>query len=300
VYRDTQVFGEAAYAAESGATSWICGVQSDLAKGITGIVLIRDYAFEYYSPFAGAFAERGDNASNESGLYLGLKAKVLDNLTLAGFYDRFRFPVLDKRYYVYPSSGYEARFYVTWKQNRWMTWEGMYQHKEKERARKQLDKATGIEVYMPVPNITNRVQLGLAARCSSNLTLKSRAAFKSFRSHYVSGVESEEGWLLYQQLNWKNGPVTLKTRLARFDTDSYAAALYAYEDDLPLVYTINAYYGRGKAWFLLLDLEPVHNFRLTAKYEVTWYDDRKVYSSGNNLRNTTSPRSFHVGCMLNF
>lgn len=58
-----------------------------------------------------------------------------DNLTLAGLYDRFRFPVLDKRYYVYPSSGYEARFYATWKQNRWMTWDAMYQHKEKEEAK---------------------------------------------------------------------------------------------------------------------------------------------------------------------
>jgi hypothetical protein len=105
---------------------------------------------------------------------------------------------------------------------------------------------------------------------------------------------------LYQQINLKQGPFTLKTRLARFDTDSYDAALYAYEDDLPLVYTLNAYYGRGKAWFILLDFEPVKNFNLTAKYETTWYDDRDVYSSGNDLRNTSSPGSFHVGCMLKF
>ncbi len=300
VFRDVQVFGEAAYATEPGALSWICGVQADLAKGITGIVSMRDYAFEYYSPFAGAFAERGDNASNESGLYLGLKAKVLDNLTLAGLYDRFRFPVLDKRYYVYPSSGYEARFYVTWKQNRWMTWDAMYQHKEKEEAKKQFDSNIGTSRYIPVPKITNRVQLGLVAQCSPGITLKSRAAFKSLRSHFVSGVESEEGWLLYQQINLKRGPFTLKTRLARFDTDSYDVALYAYEDDLPLVYTLNAYYGRGKAWFIVLDFEPVKNFNLTAKYETTWYDDRDVYSSGNDLRNTSSPGSYHVGCMLKF
>ncbi|UWX58061.1 hypothetical protein NY406_01960 [Chlorobaculum sp. MV4-Y] len=300
VYRNTQVFGEAAYAAEPGALSWICGVQADLAKGIAGIVSMRDYAFEYYSPFAGAFAERGDNASNESGLYFGLKAKALDNLTLAGFYDRFRFPVLDKRYYVYPSSGYEARFYATWEQNRWITWDVMYQHKEKEEAKKQFDSNIGTSPYIPVPKITNRAQLGLVARCSSSITLKSRAAFKSLRSHFVSGTESEEGWLLYQQLNWKSGPFTLKTRLARFDTDSYDVALYAYEDDLPLVYTLNAYYGRGKAWFIVLDFEPVKNFNLTAKYETTWYDDRDVYSSGNDLRNTSSPASFNVGCMLKF
>lgn len=300
VYRNVQVFGEAAYAEASDASSWICGVQADLGKGITGVVSMRDYAFEYYSPFAGAFAERGDNAANESGLYVGLKAKVLDNLTLAGLYDRFRFPVLDKRYYALPSSGNDARFYVTWKQNRWMTWDGMYQHKVKEEAKKQLDEDSGLSYYMPVPKTTNRVQLGLVARCSSSITLKSRAAFKSLRSQFISGTESEEGWLLYQQLNWKSGPVTLKTRLARFDTDSYDAALYAYEDDLPLVYTLNAYYGRGKAWFIVLDFEPVKNFNLTAKYETTWYDDRDTVGSDNDLRNTSSPGSFHVGCMLKF
>lgn len=300
VYRNVQVFGEAAYAKESNASSWICGVQADLAEGITGVVSMRDYAFEYYSPFAGAFAERGDNATNESGLYVGLKAKVLDNLTLAGLYDSFRFPVLDKRYYALPSSGNDARLYVTWKPNRWMTWDAMLQHKEKEEAKKQYDPDTRRSYYMPVPKITNRAQIALSARCSSSITLKSRAAFKSLRSHFISGVESEEGWLLYQQLNWQTGPVTLKTRLARFDTDSYDAALYAYEDDLPLVYTLNAYYGRGKAWFIVLDFEPVKNFNLTAKYETTWYDDREVYSSGNDLRNTSSPGSFHVGCMLKF
>ena len=299
-YRNVQAFGEVAYADITGATSWICGVQADLAEGITGIVSMRDYVFDYSSPFAGAFSERGDHGENESGLYLGLKTRALDNLTLAASYDSFRFPVLDKRYYAFPSSGSDARFYVTWKPSRRMSWDAMLQHKEKEEAKKQFDPDIGISHYMPVPKIINRAQIGLTAQCSSSITLKSRAAFKSLRSHFVSGVESEEGWLLYQQINLKQGPVTLKTRLARFDTDSYDAALYAYEDDLPLVYTLNAYYGRGKAWFILLDFEPVKNFSLTAKYETTWYDDREVYSSGNDLRNTSSPASYHVGCMLKF
>ena len=299
VYRHAQVFGEAAFARNSEALSWICGVQADLARGVTGVASMREYAVGYYSPFAGAFAERGDG-SNEEGFYLGLKARVSKNLNLATSYDIFRFPELDPKYYALPSSGHDSRFYVTWKQNRWMTWDGMYQHKEKEETKKQLDPDTFLQYYKPVPKTTNRVQLGLAAQCSSSITLKSRAAFKSIRSQFVTGTESEDGWLLYQQLNWKSGPVTLKTRLARFDTDSYEAGLYAYEDDLPLVFTLNNYYGRGKAWFIMLDVEPAHDFSLTAKYEITWYNDREVYGSGNDLRDTSSPASFNVGCMWRF
>jgi len=38
----------------------------------------------------------------------------------------------------------------------------------------------------------------------------------------------------------------------------------------------------------------------TSKYETTWYDDRGVYSSGNDLRNTSSPATWQVGAMLKF
>ena len=300
VYRHAQVFGEAAFDRNADALSWICGVQADLAKGVTGVASMREYAIDYVSPFAGAFAERGDSGTNEEGFYLGLKAKALSNLNLAVSYDIFRFPELDRTHYALPSSGHDARFYATWKQNRWLTWDGMYQHKEKEETKKQLDEERTLQYYMPVPKTTNRVQLGLAARCSSTVTLKSRAAYKSLQSRFVTGTESEEGWLLYQQLDWKRGPVTLKTRLARFDTDSYDAGLYAYEDDLPLVYALHNYYGRGKAWFIMLDVEPVKDFCLTAKYEITLYNDREAYGSGNDLRNTSSPSSFNVGCMWKF
>lgn len=300
VYRDVQVFSEAAYTRDSDALSWICGVQADLAQGITGVVSMREYAVDYYSPFAGVFAERGDGGSNEEGFYLGLKVKVLKNLTLAASYDVFRFPELDKDDFAIPSSGHDARFYATWKQNRFMTWDGMYQHREKEETKKQLDADNYLQYYMPVPKTTNRLQLTLKTRLSSRFSLKTGGGYKSVRSEFIDSRESKDGWLLYQQLNCKLGPVTLKSRYSQFNTDSYDAALYAYEDDLPLVYTLNAYSGRGKAFFILLDCEPVKDFNLTAKYETTWYADRDVIGSGADLRKTSSPGSFHVGVMWKF
>jgi hypothetical protein len=300
VYRNVQVFGEAAYTRNPDALSWICGVQADLARGITGVVSMREYAVDYYSPFAGAFAERGDNGSNEEGFYLGLRAKVLPTLTLAASYDMFRFPELDKDDYALPSSGHDARCYVTWKQNRWMTWDGMYQHKEKEETGKQIDADNYLQYYMPVPKTTNRLQLTLKTRLSSKFSLKTGGGYKSVRSEFTDSRETEEGWLMYQQLNCKLGAVTLKSRYSQFNTDSYDAALYAYEDDLPLVYTLNAYSGRGKAFFMLFDFEPVNNFNVTARYETIWYADRDVYSSGADLRNTSSPTTFHLGVMWKF
>jgi hypothetical protein len=300
VFRDVQMFGEAAFSRRSNALSWLCGVQANLAAGVTGVASMREYTVDYYSPFANPFAERGDGGSNEEGFYLGLKARVLDNLTLAASYDIFKFPELDKTYYALPSSGHDARFYVTWKQNRFMTWDGMYQHKEKEETKKQFDAENFLQYYMPVPKTSNRVQLTLKTRLNAHFDLKTGVAYKSLESRLFDGPQTEKGWLYYQQLNIKSGPFTVKTRVSRFDTDSYDTALYAYEDDLPLVYTLNTYYGRGKAWFIMLDFEPMKDFSLTAKYETTWYTDREVYSSGNDLRNTSSPASFNLGCMLKF
>ncbi|NTU53148.1 MAG: hypothetical protein HGA97_05495, partial [Chlorobiaceae bacterium] len=113
VYRQVQLFSEAAFSRYPDALSWIGGVQADLAKGISGVISIRNYAVDYYSPFAGAFAEKGDGGSNEQGYYIGLKAKALTNLTLAGSYDIFRFSELDREDYPLPSSGHDARLYAT-------------------------------------------------------------------------------------------------------------------------------------------------------------------------------------------
>lgn len=300
VYRQVQLFGEAAFSDTPGAMSWIAGAQGEVAKGVNGVVSMRQYAADYVSPFAGAFAERGGEASNEEGFYTGLKAELLDNLDIAASYDLFRFPELDPERYALPSSGYEARLYATWKPFRAITLEGLYQHQEKEETKTQIGADTYREYVMPVPTTANRVQLTLKARCLKGFILKCRAAVKRLQKSFFTGMQNEQGRLLYQQVNWKRGPFTLKTRLALFDTDSYDTALYAYEDDLPLVYTLSTYYGSGKAWFLLLDYKPVKNFRLTAKYETTWYDDRDTYSSGNDLRNTSSPSSFELGAILKF
>jgi hypothetical protein len=299
VCRAVQVFGEAAFSHCPDAFSWICGVQGDLGQGVTGVASMRQYTVDYYSPFAGAFAERGGDGSDEEGFYLGLKARVLDNLNVGASYDIFRFPELSSTYAL-PSSGHDARLYVTWRQNRSMTWDGLYQHKQKAETSIQSDSGDVLEYVMPVPKTTNRLQLGLKSRLSSMFTLKTKGEYKSVESGYLDGIQTDRGWLLYGQLDCTIGALVLKTRFTRFDTDSYDAAVYSYEDDLPLVYTLNAYSGKGDAMFIMVSYEPARHFRLSARYETTRYLDRDVYSSGNDLRPSSSPGAFHLGVMLQF
>lgn len=299
VYGQVQAFGEAAFAREPDAVSWIVGIQANLGKGITGIASARRYAADYFSPFAGAFAERGDDASNEEGYYLGLDAKVLRNLDLGLSYDMFRFPELGSTYAL-PSSGHDARVNLTWKQNRTLTWSGLYQHRQKSETKIQTEDGGWHEYVMPVPKTTNRVQLNLDVKASSVFSLRTRGEYRSVESRLVTGREVDRGWLVYEQLKSNFGRLSVSTRYTRFNTDSYDAAVYTYEDDLPLTYSLNPFYGRGQAMYLMVSYEPFRDFTLAAKYETTWYADRDAYGSGNDLRPTSSPSSFNLGAMLKF
>jgi hypothetical protein len=294
----TQLFGEAALSQAPDALSWIMGVQSNLSPDVTGIAVVRQYDRKYYSPFAGAFAERGGDGANEEGFYLGLNAKLLRNLQLGASYDMFRFPELSDTFAL-PSTGHDGRLYLTWRQSPAVTWQGMYQHKQKEEARTEAGFG-GLTYVMPVQMTTNHVRLGLETRISPIFTLKTRGEYKSVESELFTGKVHEKGWLAYEQVNCRLGKLSVKTRLTAFNTDSYDSAIYSYEDDLPLVYTLSPFYGRGRAMFVVLSYDPLRNFHLAAKYETTWYADRKVYSSGNDLRATSSPGSYHIGCTLQF
>ena len=292
------VFAEAALTGKEHNISWIGGVGFPLTPDIRTVMAVRDYHNIFFSPFAGAFAERADDAANEEGYYIGLEADILKNLHVGAYYDIFRFPELSSRYRL-PSTGDESKIFLTWKQSPLLTAELLLQNQYKEEAKKLFD-GSGLEYYMPVPFTSNRARLDLIGKVSRMLTLKTRGEIKFVEGEYPDGEEHSNGWLFYQQAVLKKGPVAFKARYTQFDTDDYDSAIYVYEDDLPLVFTLKSYYGEGRAFFALLSYDLLKNFELTARYAKTWYDDRDTYSSGNDERDTSAPASYHLGCALRF
>ncbi|MCW8796483.1 MAG: helix-hairpin-helix domain-containing protein [Chlorobium sp.] len=292
------VFAEAAVTGKDPQLSWISGVRFPLTDDIRTVLVVRDYHNLYFSPFAGAFAERADDASNEEGYYIGLEAKLLKNLRMGAYYDIFRFPELSSRYRL-PSTGDEAKIFLAWKQSPVLTAELLLQNQYKEEAKK-LEDGSGREYYQPVPFRSNRARLDLIGKVSRWLTLKTRGEIKFVDGKYPDGDDHSEGWLLYQQATIRKDPVTFKARYTRFFTDDFDSAIYVYEDDLPLVFTLKSYYGEGQAAFAVVSLDLLKNFKLSARYGKTWYDDREVYSSGNDKRETNAPASYHLGCALRF
>ncbi len=69
-------------------------------------------------------------------------------------------------------------------------------------------------------------------------------------------------------------------RVALFDTDTYNARIYAYENDLIGVFSIPPYYGRGMRWYAMARLTPLRRVDIWLRYGAFIYQDQTVISSG--------------------
>ncbi|NTV91957.1 MAG: helix-hairpin-helix domain-containing protein [Chlorobiaceae bacterium] len=306
---DLSVFAEAAFSEKPEDFSWIAGAEYEIVKGLDLQTAIRNYGVNYFSPFAGAFAERGDDASNEEGYYIGLEAKFSKKLTAAAYVDWFRFPSLSgDNDYPFASEGYDTRFYLTWKQTPSVVWNLQLQHKEKEEARKQCPLVNGAwipckdskTVYTALPVVSDRARLYCDVMPSRKFHLRTLGEVKRVVNDFRAGDERLFGYLLYQQVHYESGPLSFKGRVTLFNTDDFDSAIYVYEDDLPLVFNTAMCSGRGKSLMLLASWDVMQSMTLGAKYEVTWYTDRDLYSSGADQRDTSAPGTVTLGCSLRF
>ncbi len=291
------LFGEAAFSQQPHDASWTAGAEHEILRGVSVVAAIRRYGVNYFSPFAGAFAEKGDGASNEDGYYLGVNAKVSDRLSVGGYYDIFTFPVLGD-HVQYPSDGNDTRLFISWKQSPLLAWSLHCQHKYKEEQKNQ--GTSKLSLWAPLPLITNRCQLDCDVTLSDHLHLRTRGEIKNVVKKYLAGDQSFYGRMVYQQVGYSAGSLGLKGRFTAFDTNDYDAAIYAYEDDLPLTSSLGVYDGQGHSLFVVATWQAMKQMKLAARFETTWYSDRVVYSSGNDERATSAPGSFHLGCLLSF
>jgi hypothetical protein len=302
-------FGEAAFSETPADASWITGVEYEVARGVSTIASLRRYGVHYYSPFAGAFAERGGGASNENGLYFGLNAKLSERSSVGACYDLYTFPSLSGDMdYPFSSTGHDLRGFASWDALPSLTWSLQLQQTYKEEARLQLPSVNGIplstsnadKIWTALPIEISRVRLDCDIKPSSLIKFRTRGEVKKVVNRFLAGDETFYGWLLYQQFYCEAGWLTFKGRFTLFNTEDYDAALYATEDDLPLTSSLGTYDGRGKSLYLIALLPVMKQMKIGVRCEKTWYSDRTVYSSGNDLRATSSPGSIHLGCMLTF
>ncbi|MDW8019418.1 MAG: helix-hairpin-helix domain-containing protein [Chloroherpetonaceae bacterium] len=296
------VFGEAAYSVEQRSLSWMLGVQTEFAKGVKGVIHVRNYAPAYYSSRANAFSETSGGAQgrNERGIYLGAELRVLPDLKLRAYYDYYQFPFIASNT-VLPSAGNDMLLQVSYKPRRDILIETLLQAKTREEALTQVD-ASGREYRIATPQRAERIRTDFVYELSPQVRLRTRVEVKHFTQELVEGTRRNLGWLIAQDINLDlfDQRLSIDARLAFFQTDSFDAAIYAFENDLPLTFTVYAHNGRGQRAFVNLRYQILAQVELAARFANVFRDDVASIGSGNEAFPSNTLNTLSLGLRVRF
>lgn len=272
LYRNLTWFGEAAMSA-NGGTAVNTGLLAALDKRVSMSLLFRDYARDYHGLYSVAFAE-GTNPWNERGVFTGIEIRPDRKWQINAYVDRFRFPWL--RFLTdAPSAGFDWLAQVNWKPNRKVEIYARVRHQD--RARNTAEDVDGIDPLVRAVQTNYRVNV--SARVSNSVSLRTRVETVDFQR---GSAPLQHGILLYQDVVHRpmRSPVELTARFALFESGSYDARVYAYENDLIGVFSIPAYYGRGVRWYGMARITPLRRVDVWLRYGAWIYRDQAVISSG--------------------
>jgi hypothetical protein len=110
------------------------------------------------------------------------------------------------------------------------------------------------------------------------LTFRSRIQFNRFTE-----VSSENGWLIYQDINYSRMKFAVTGRILFFDTESYTSRQYAYEKDMLFTFNTRVFNGRGLSYYIIVKLKPTRGLSLRLKWSYIEYANQLEIGSGNDL-----------------
>lgn len=272
-HRNLTWFGEATTTDASKAVAWLTGMLVALDRSVSFSALYRDYPRDFAGFYSVAFAE-GSNAWNERGLYTGIEVKASRKWTINAYFDTYSFPWLRFQADA-PSEGFDVLGQITWKPSK--TTEVYARARHRMSQRNASGTVEGIDPLVPAEQDNYRVNV--STRAGKNLGLRTRVEVVN----YQRGTEGlRHGVLIYQDLIHRpmRSPLELTFRLAIFETESYDARVYAYENDLIGLYSIPPYYGRGMRWYCMARITPLRRVDIWVRYGAWIWNGQDRYSSG--------------------
>lgn len=271
-YRNITWFGEGARSA-SGGMAGLTGILVALDKRLSLAMLYRNLQRDFQGLYSSAFAE-SSNPWNEHGLYTGIELRATRKWVLNAYYDQFTFPWL--RYQTNaPGGGYEALGQLTWTPSR-----GVQLYVKARTQVKSINTEESMSGVLPLVDAKQtNYRFNASYKVSDGVTLRTRVESVNYQR---GKTPMEHGFLVYQDIihRPKRGKVEFTGRIALFSTDSYDARLYAFESDVPGVFSLPPIYGRGMRWYTMLRWSVARHLDLWARYGITMFTDRDVISSG--------------------
>ena len=160
----------------------------------------------------------------------------------------------------------------------------MWRHNPKKIMDSESDKqknTTAIDVidYL-VPLKQSNYRFNISYSITPSVKLKNRVELIDYK---LDNNKTQKGYLVYQDVTYSKlgKPFSFTFRYAIFQSDSYDARIYAYENDVPGSYSIPAYYDRGSRFYIMLDYNLTRKIELWFRYSQTYYDNKTVISPGS-------------------
>lgn len=273
VYKNLNVFGEVSYSTHSQDFAQLHGLMLVLDPRVSFSLIYRNYGKGYYSFYNNGFSE-GSNTQNERGLFAGWKVRLSSAWTLNAYGDIFTFPWM--KYQVdAPSKGYEFLFQPVYKPNKELEIYGRFRQQVRQKNSRDNDgTVTAIEDV-----IQRNYRLNLSYKVTEAITLKSRLEYVTIDR---ASSAHEGGWLLYQDIliRPKSSPVDFSLRYALFDTDSYDARIYTFENNALYVFSSPSYYYQGSRAYVMVRYSFLKVCDLWVRYGTFLYSNRTSLSSG--------------------
>jgi hypothetical protein len=269
-FRNLLFFGETARSGNN-AYATLNGLMMSLDPRASFSLLYRNYGRDYEIIYNNAFRE-SDNA-NERGLYMGLSLIPVKSITWNSYVDIFRFPWL--RYQVDgPSYGSEFLTQVTWTPDRTSALYIRFKQQDKQ------ENYKGVSAVDELINARQRnIRVNASYKISPSFTLQSRVEFNLRKE---GALPEKNGTVLFQDVQYARlgSPVAVSVRYAVFDTDDYDTRIYAFENDIPGVFSIPSYYYKGRRAYITLRWKVIRHLDFWVRYGITVYDNMDVIGSG--------------------
>ena len=278
--RAFEAFGETARA-PTGALGGLGGAIVDL-DALELIVVARHYPRDFVSLHGYGFGERNGATQNETGVYTGLRLAPSARWTVSAFYDQYRFPwatFSNPR----PATGSEALLFVEHRPVRWLQLYAQARTETRDRSSRAA-LPTGGALGSLGRETRQSLRLHGSYAANRRLRLRARAEVARYRRSDGEGDGWDVGTLLYQDVRYSvSAPLQLDARLLLFDTDSYNARLYAFENDVFGVLSNPVFSGQGTRFYLLVRYNtPLDGLQLQAKLAQTRFAGRERVGSGLN------------------
>lgn len=235
-------------------------------------IIFRHYGNHYTNPLGRAFGSNSSN-SGETGIYLTGDYVLSRRTTLNLYADYYRLTTLTYRTDS-PVQGLDMGLSGEINLTRNSTLNLKYNFRSKPKNNPEY-------VYYKKIQEHHKHRIRLIWSNSPITALKLKTEFDWILNRYPMSGTQRSGILLYQDiaLSFPKPDISIHTRIAYFDTDSYDERLYAYENDVYYAFSIGSYYYKGIRGYLVIR----YKYRWVSfwlRLAQTYYIDRQVVGSG--------------------